>query len=154
MFDREPPTCSARRTHVRRLLRYVHNELDSTPLQPCRYDRAARSTCANCGQKTGQSGRTLCGDCRYGPDPQLHTMTDVEKAWLAGIIEGEGTFGRVGRPGGQIRVVMTDQDVIHRLHAITGLGLIHEPGTFPASAAPPIRGGHSARRGARPATLR
>ena len=32
------------------------------------------------------------------------------------------------RPGGQIRVVMTDQDVIRRLQSLTGLGLVHNRG--------------------------
>jgi hypothetical protein len=55
-------------------------------------------------------------------------MSSVELAWLAAIVEGEGTFGRARRPGGQIRVVMTDQDIIQRLHAVTGLGLVHNRG--------------------------
>jgi len=95
---------------------------------PCRYGRAARSTCDTCGQKTGQTGRSRCGSCRYGTPPALNCMLPIERAWLAGIVEGEGTFGRTGRPGGQIRVVMTDQDVVRRLQSLTGLGLVHNRG--------------------------
>jgi hypothetical protein len=49
-------------------------------------------------------------------------MTATDIAWLAGIIEGEGTFGRKGHPAGQVRVQMTDEDVIDRLHSLTGVG--------------------------------
>lgn len=56
-------------------------------------------------------------------------MSAEELAWLAALVEGEGTFGRTGRPGGQVRVVMTDQDIIQRLHAVTALGLVHNRGT-------------------------
>lgn len=52
-------------------------------------------------------------------------MTSVELSWLAGIVEGEGTFSRPGRTG-QVRVIMTDHDVVRRLAAVTGLGVIRE----------------------------
>jgi hypothetical protein len=94
----------------------------------CRYDHAARSTCETCGRKTGQTGRRQCGLCRYGTPPDLRVMSPEERAWLTGIVEGEGTFGRAGRLGGQVRVVMTDQDVIQRLQLVTGLGLVHNRG--------------------------
>jgi hypothetical protein len=77
----------------------------------CKYDRASRSLCEVCGQKTGQTGRLRCGPCRYGPDPLLRSLTDTDRAWLAGIVEGEGTFSRPNSPWGLIRVVMTDKDV-------------------------------------------
>lgn len=95
---------------------------------PCRYIRASRSRCTKCGGKTGRSGYTLCGLCRYGTPPAIRAMSPVEVAWLAAIVEGEGTFGRTGRPGGQVRVVMTDLDIIKRLQTVTGLGLVHSRG--------------------------
>lgn len=52
-------------------------------------------------------------------------MNAVEIAWVAGIIEGEGTILVPG--GGQypsVRVAMTDEDVVRRLHSITGLGRV------------------------------
>lgn len=66
----------------------------------CKYDRASRSCCEVCGSKTGQTGRLLCGSCRYGPDPELCAMTDSDRAWLAGIVEGEGTFSQPEQPMG------------------------------------------------------
>lgn len=94
----------------------------------CKYNRAKRGCCDTCGIKTGVSGRRLCGPCRYGPDPVIRLMDHADLAWLAAIIEGEGTFGRNGRPGGQVRVVMTDQDIVRRLEAITGIGRVHGRG--------------------------
>jgi len=95
---------------------------------PCKYNRASRSTCETCGGKTGHSSQSRCGSCRYGVPPDLRPMSRVERAWLTGVVEGEGTFGRARRPGGQVRVVMTDQDVIQRLQSVTGLGMVHERG--------------------------
>jgi hypothetical protein len=94
----------------------------------CKYDRASRSRCESCGRKTGVAGRLRCGDCRYGTDPVLLPLSNVHLAWLAGVIEGEGTFGRSGRSAGQVRVVMCDQDIIHRMHVITGIGRVHYRG--------------------------
>jgi hypothetical protein len=104
---------------------------------PCRYERASRGTCAGYGRKTGQSGRTVCGECRYGPTPPILPMTATDIAWLAGIIEGEGTFGRKGHPAGQVRVQMTDEDVIDRLHSLTGVGAVHSRGK-PAEHCRPV----------------
>lgn len=50
-------------------------------------------------------------------------MTAAEIAWVAGIIEGEGSF--CYKNGVAIQVTMTDQDVIERLQRITGLGRIY-----------------------------
>src|SRR5580700_6936115 len=94
----------------------------------CKYNRVTRDICAQCGQKTGRPGRKICGDCRYGDAPPIHPMTTVELAWLAAIIEGEGTFGRHGHPAGQIRVLMTDEDIINRVHILTGVGSVHYRG--------------------------
>jgi len=66
-----------------------------------------------------------CAPCRYGPDPVLIPMSDTDHAWLAGIVEGEGTFSRPNSQWGLVRVVMTDKDIIDRLLAVTGIGLIH-----------------------------
>jgi hypothetical protein len=58
-------------------------------------------------------------------------MKETELAWIAGIIEGEGTVTlktgstRSGNNFPTLRVVMTDEDVIRSLHRITGLGNIH-----------------------------
>lgn len=62
-------------------------------------------------------------------------MRDIDRAWVAGILEGEGSFtlGAEGyRAGGkprirQIQVTcgMTDEDVIRRLHRLAGIGNLH-----------------------------
>lgn len=48
-------------------------------------------------------------------------------AWVAGVIEGEGHISTL--PGGrmQVRVQMTDEDVIRKLHATLGIGNVHGP---------------------------
>ena len=54
----------------------------------------------------------------------MKEMTDAQVAWMAGVIEGEGTFGyRDRRP--RISVEMTDRDVLDRLHNWTGIGHIY-----------------------------
>ena len=73
----------------------------------------------------------------------LRTMTDAEVAWLAGLLEGEGSFlalRRKGKPGRTPRISMgsTDLDVLEGVQAITGVGAI-----TPVSAA-------SARLGTKP----
>lgn len=53
-------------------------------------------------------------------------MNDSELAWLAGILEGEGTFSiRNTNPrnrGISIRCSMTDTDVVERIFELTGIG--------------------------------
>jgi hypothetical protein len=70
----------------------------------------------------------MCGACRYGDAPPMRAMSSVDRAWLTAILEGEGTFGHPQRAYGQIRVTMTDRDVVERLREVTGLGLIHNRG--------------------------
>jgi hypothetical protein len=47
----------------------------------------------------------------------------IDAAWLAGILEGEGSFISKGRP--KIQVAMTDQDIIARLSELTGVGRVY-----------------------------
>lgn len=53
-------------------------------------------------------------------------MTAVQIAWMAGIIEGEGTFVASLRRGKRkypsMTVRMTDEDIVRRLHEFTGVG--------------------------------
>jgi hypothetical protein len=58
----------------------------------------------------------------------MRRMNTAEAAWVAGVVEGEGTFRRDRRRAGQIRVVMTDRDIVERLREVTGLGLIYDRG--------------------------
>ena len=55
-------------------------------------------------------------------------MNSVDAAWVAGIIEGEGTIHIVkteGKP--RIAVGMTDEDVVRALHQKTGVGYVYGP---------------------------
>lgn len=57
-------------------------------------------------------------------------LTEAETSWIAGLLEGEGWFGWVGKapytyPG--IQVAMTDEDVVERLHRLTGCGTRRPP---------------------------
>lgn len=51
-------------------------------------------------------------------------MTDIEIAWISGIIEGEGCISfHTNMPNSVcLSVRMTDRDVIEKLHKITGVG--------------------------------
>lgn len=54
--------------------------------------------------------------------------TDVNIAWVAGIIEGEGNFNlRKDSKSARIRVRMTDKDVLDKLLQITKIGKINGP---------------------------
>lgn len=56
-------------------------------------------------------------------------MSEVEAAWLAGLLEGEGCFVlKSGRQNGYaaIRCSMTDLDVIERITEVTGVGCVSE----------------------------
>jgi hypothetical protein len=49
-------------------------------------------------------------------------MTSEELAWFAGVLESEGCFTQNRGGQAQIRVQMTDKDVIERLHALAECG--------------------------------
>ena len=57
--------------------------------------------------------------------------SDVERAWAAGLFEGEGCFSTVrslrshGRVALRASLGMTDEDTVRRFHAIVGVGAIH-----------------------------
>ena len=60
------------------------------------------------------------------------TFTSRELSWLAGLMEGEGSFQwkRNNRRGTQYPVVqltMTDEDVVKRARQIAGVGTLHGP---------------------------
>jgi hypothetical protein len=45
---------------------------------------------------------------------------DVTAAWLAGLLEGEGSFSLSGHKQPNIKVEMTDEDVVRRAAALLG----------------------------------
>lgn len=51
--------------------------------------------------------------------------------WLAGIIEGEGSFSIKGRNRDNlsVKVKMTDEDIVRRCHAVAGVGNVSGPHT-------------------------
>lgn len=51
-------------------------------------------------------------------------MDPMHIAWVAGIIEGEGCISMHREAGWSVRVSMTDEDVIQRCHAFTGMGTL------------------------------
>jgi hypothetical protein len=48
--------------------------------------------------------------------------TEIDWAWFAGVFEGEGTITFAGRKRNQVqlRISMTDEDVVRRCHEIAG----------------------------------
>lgn len=62
-------------------------------------------------------------------EPQAAEAADL--AWLAGLIEGEGSFShhveRKQVHSLRIRVVMSDEDVVRRCLMVSGLGTFHGP---------------------------
>jgi hypothetical protein len=72
---------------------------------------------------------------RYAPKPrpQLRETNDVELAWLAGLLEGEGAFvvqhvkadaRQAARVRVRVSLQMTDQDVVERVRTVVGLGKV------------------------------
>lgn len=66
-----------------------------------------------------------CRNCRFGKVPQLNLLSATEIAWLAGLLDGEGSFTQKGQ--GRVHVEMTDRDVIEYLHELTGVGSLYSP---------------------------
>lgn len=54
----------------------------------------------------------------------MNELTDVQVAYLAGIYEGEGSCAITSGRAIRVEIVMTDQDVIHNIRNITGLGSV------------------------------
>lgn len=57
----------------------------------------------------------------------MNKLSDFDLGWLVGIIDGEGWIGsnkdmRGGLPYPTIKVCMTDEDSVVRLHEMTGVG--------------------------------
>jgi hypothetical protein len=60
----------------------------------------------------------------------------IDAAWLAGIIEGEGTFSLNSGKYPQVSVMMADRDIVDRCHTVTGFGTINGPINHPRSQKP------------------
>lgn len=55
----------------------------------------------------------------------MNELTESQIAWLAGIYEGEGSCAITNGRAIRVEIVMTDQDVVDRIHTLTGLGSVH-----------------------------
>ena len=54
-------------------------------------------------------------------------MTDIEVAWLAGILEGEGSFHLMPSGSARISIAMTDKDVIEKIHRLLPKSRMYGP---------------------------
>ena len=88
---------------------------------PCYDARYCTTECPGCGGRM-RLRSVLCARCKWG-DPQPVEMTSDQVAWVAGILEGEGSF--ISGKAAGITVTMTDLDIIRRLQQVTGVGRIH-----------------------------
>ena len=97
---------------------YMYNWAQRTKYDSC-----------ECGNRKAKKSRR-CAQCRSQDYPPPRQVTDAEIAWIAGILEGEGCWTRHnGRTDWSVSVRMTDQDIIERLQAITGIGRLTFDGT-------------------------
>ena len=79
-----------------------------------------------------EDGQPLGGPGRIPDRPSsLRTMNDLELGWVAGFLEGEGSFclkrSRTDRPRASIQATSTDEDSLLRLAAYTGIGTVTGP---------------------------
>lgn len=57
-------------------------------------------------------------------------MNEIETAWVAGLLEGEGCFSLRNAKASKVKLLqvscgMTDEDTIRKLHRIIGFGNVH-----------------------------
>lgn len=52
----------------------------------------------------------------------MNELKELDVAWLAGIYEGEGSCAITSGRAIRVEIVMTDQDVMSRIHSLTGCG--------------------------------
>lgn len=78
--------------------------------------------CSSCSGVMRQ-GAKRCSGCVAAAAGSLREMSPGEIGWVAGVIEGEGTFA--SRSALSICVTMTDPDVIGRLAVTTGIGTVY-----------------------------
>ena len=86
----------------------------------CRYRESYKDQCGCGNSKDGRAAK--CRRCSLGQLTALAPLTAPDSAWVAGLLEAEGTFPRRKTGGGTIRVQMSDQDVVDRLHAVLRIG--------------------------------
>jgi hypothetical protein len=100
-----------------------HRSSRSLLCRDCYNDKYQRTECPQCGGRMNIRAK-LCGACRWRTDVAIREMSPEEVAWLAGILEGEGSFISTGYCS--IQVTMTDRDISARIVEVTGVGRVHE----------------------------
>lgn len=104
--------------------------MDRCLIDSCDSSASCRGLCNSDYQKQYRAGNLDQFPLVGGPGPKrkptsIRYMNPLEIGWVAGIIEGEGNFHAPGnRNPMQIRVGMTDRDIIERLLKVTGVGTI------------------------------
>jgi hypothetical protein len=53
--------------------------------------------------------------------------TEAQWAWVAGVLEGDGCFTHGSKQTPQVALQMRDEDVVRRVHQLTGVGHVNGP---------------------------
>lgn len=93
---------------------------------PCRVARRPRSNCDTCGARLSSTRVVRCQECRCRSNFVASGLPDESTQWVAGLLEGEGSFLTQGYRR-VISCVMTDGDVIAQLRATIGVGRVYLP---------------------------
>jgi hypothetical protein len=93
----------------------------STRTVMCYNKKCFLLTCLGCGKRSFTKGFTYDSDGEWFTEqstPLLPKWTDLETAWLAGLLEGEGCFslhpGRGKRVYARVSMCSTDRDIVTR----------------------------------------
>jgi len=57
----------------------------------------------------------------------MREMTSEEAAWVAGLLEGQTRFVRIDDLGVRVQLLAKDEELLTRLHEVTGLGTVSGP---------------------------
>lgn len=93
--------------------------------------RTIPSTCQTCGRDfvaLNSSAAKYCSVACSGEKPKSDMLaSELEIAWLAGLLEGEGTFNITDLGGIRVSIEMTDLDILQRIQRALGFGSIGKP---------------------------
>lgn len=62
-------------------------------------------------------------EVRWRAQRPTHIITNLDRAWIAGLVEGEGSFylrNKADYPAAVFQLNMTDEDVVRRAHRLSG----------------------------------
>lgn len=81
------------------------------------------TACPGCGGGKHKKSK-FCVGCNSKSPGSVSSLSDVQAAWLAGILEGEGSW--VSKRDGRFYVMasMTDLDVLEEIRSITNVGTV------------------------------